>query len=106
MSIEHTETCIFISGAPLATEHRARATSTTCTTAGNCIGPMRMPNWKDAAETWQLPLADKKKFCGDACTYGWERKDEDVEPVAYNAMHKTCGNKCCTKWASMGVFEP
>ena len=49
---------------------------------------MRMPNLQDATETWRLPVADKKKLYGDAFAYNWERNDEDVEPVAYNAMHE------------------
>ena len=77
------------------------------TTTGNTIGPMRMPNWKDAAETWQSSFAANRSLHGDARVLPGGRPGgdaelkgtraqreshvnnyEDVDPVAYNAINK------------------
>ena len=107
LSMEQTETFLFISEAPLATAKRPRVAIKGSTTAGNCISEMRLPTWKDACETWQMSFADKKELYGDARVLPGQRpdcdtdlagtgaqrvthvrKDEDIEPVSYNAIHK------------------
>ena len=106
-STGQTDASLPISEAPLAIAKSARTSAIASTTAGNGIGPMRRPNLKAAAETWQPSAADKQTSHCDArvlpggrpdCDAALKgtgaqreshvRKYEDVEPVAYNAIHE------------------
>ena len=97
----------FISAQPLMTSKHDRLHSSKTTTAGTCIGPMPLPQWRDNIETWHLTFKEKKAIYGDArmlphCRPDGDqdlvgtgasrvmqvRKDSDSEPVTYNALHR------------------
>ena len=77
-------------------------------TSGTCIGPVALPDLKNANQTWCMTFKDKKQIYGeagrilpggrpdgdqdlvgtDAKRIPHVRRDEDVEPVSYNALHR------------------
>ena len=107
LAMEQTEMFHFISAQPLMTSKHDRLHSSKTTTAGTCIGPMPLPQWRDNIETWHLTFKEKKAIYGDArmlphCRPDYDqdlvgtgasrvmqvRKDSDSEPVTYNALHR------------------
>lgn len=104
--MDQTEQFHFVSANPLLTMKRPRVYDAKSSTAGTCVGPMPLPDWKDCEQTWIMTFKDKKAMYGDARILpggrpdsdgdlvgtGAQRqpqyrKDEDLEPVTYNALH-------------------
>lgn len=105
--MEQTEQFHFVTGSPLLTAKRPRYHSAQISTAGTCIGPMPLPDWQKADETWCCSFKDKKIMYGDArilpsgrmegdsdlvgtglVRQPQQRKDDDIEPVTYHGLHR------------------
>ena len=107
MSMEQTEQFHFVTASPLLTSKRPRFHNAQISTAGTCMGPMPLPDWKKTEETWRCSFKDKKVMYGDArilpsgrmdgdmdlvgtgvVRQAQVRKDEDIEPVTYHGLHR------------------
>ena len=105
LSMEQTENFYFVTSGGLLTAKRPRLHVAKSTTAGTSIGPVSLPDWKKADETFCMTFKDKKAVYGDARiqTSGRVdeelkgsgsqraphiRKDNDVEPLTYHGLHR------------------
>ena len=107
MSMDQTEHSHYVSAVTLATAKRARLHVPKTSTAGTCIGPMPLPDWKSTSDTWNMSFKDKKAIYGDARLLpsgrpdgdsdligsgekrvGHVRKDSDIEPLCYHGFHR------------------